>query len=87
MGLVWANAAFAQQHPNPGAGGIDGAGVWDVDLESWIEIADSEHRSKMASLLEPATPIGFSGRSGAPWVPPGLGSCRQVVSFEQYQRL
>ena len=35
-----------------------------MDLESWIEIQDAEHRARMGSLLEPLSPIGFSGRSG-----------------------
>ena len=35
-----------------------------MDLESWIEIQDAEHRARMGSLLDPLSPIGFSGRSG-----------------------
>jgi hypothetical protein len=41
------------------------SGIWDVDLESWIEIQNAEHRDVMGSLLEPVIPIGYSGRSGA----------------------
>eukprot|EP00438_Fugacium_kawagutii_P009456 Skav202067 [mRNA] locus=scaffold1138:668046:673744:- [translate_table: standard] len=58
-------------------------GVWDVDLESWIEIADSEHRSKMASLLEPATPIGFSGRSGL-YVMPAVVEQEKYADWYKY---
>eukprot|EP00434_Breviolum_minutum_P031928 symbB.v1.2.028234.t1/scaffold2972.1/size66174/3 len=52
-------------------------GVWDVDLESWIEIQSAEHRARMGSLSEPFSPIGFSGRSGLYVMP-------KVVEEENY---
>eukprot|EP00435_Cladocopium_sp_Y103_P004023 s2136_g1.t1 len=52
-------------------------GIWDVDLESWIEIQNAEHRDVMGSLLEPVIPIGYSGRSGLYVMP-------YVVNEEKY---